>query len=178
MNQTPPLFIVNDVIQIPKVKVLEGSGSMLYYHDVKTKYELCSLIACLLQTLSINPSLCLTIPYEGKEAIFKVKDTLYRISFDVFFCYQRYFVSFYLYSLNEKPNLQLTNWSNGFNREDGTEYRFTDIWSTLIKEGQCYNFNGPNEDDEFIPSFPTPSECYQWLNDNSPVFQELLVKLD
>ena len=73
----------NVSIQMPKVKVLEGSGSMLYYHNVKTKYELCSLIACLLQALSINPSLCLTTPYEGKEAIFKVKDTLYRIAFDV-----------------------------------------------------------------------------------------------
>lgn len=57
----------NVSIQIPKVKVLEGSGSMLYYHEVKTRQELSSLISSMLEAMSINPSL-----FETKSAIFKV----------------------------------------------------------------------------------------------------------
>lgn len=161
MNQNVP-------IQIPKVKVLDGSGSMLYYHEVKTRQELSSLIASMLQAMSTNPSL-----FETKSAIFKVGDTLYRITFTVFFAFPQYFTYFTLYTVNKVlKELQLVSWDKGFNPKDSTEYSFKDIW-VQVEEGAPYGFNPPGNDEEFIPHLPDPQECYIWLNVSSPAFREL-----
>lgn len=171
MNQNVP-------IQMPKVKVLEGSGSMLYYHDVTSKKELSSLIASMLQAMSINPSL-----FEGKSAIFKVGDTLYRIAFNPFFAYPQFFTFFTLYKVNEElTDLQLTDWNKGFDRKEKTEdgfkeYSFKDIW-VQVEEGPPYGFNPPENDEEFTPHLPDPHECYIWLNVSSPAFQALYASLD
>lgn len=171
MNQTVP-------IQMPKVKVLEGSGSMLYYHEVKTRQELSSLISSLLQAMSINPSL-----FEAKSAIFKVEDTLYRIAFSsnasyTFFINPQYFVYPTLYKVNEElTDLQLVNWDTGFNREDKTEYSFKDIW-VEVEKGPSYGFNSPKGDEEYIPNNPDPHACYIWLNITSPAFAALFASLD
>ena len=165
-------------IQMPKVKVLPGSGSMLYYHDVTSKKELSSLIASMLQTVSINPSL-----FEAKSAIFKVGDMLYRIVFNAFFAYPQFFTFFTLYKVNEElTDLQLTDWNKGFDRkkktEDGfKEYSFKDIW-VQVEEGPPYGFNPPKEDEEYIPRHPGPHECYIWLNITSPAFVALFTSLD
>lgn len=166
----------NVSIQMPKVKVLEGSGSMLYYHEVTSKQELSSLIASMLQAMSINPSL-----FESKSAIFKVDDTLYRIAFNPFFASPLHWVSFTLYKLNEElTDLQLVNWDTGFNRGyDFKEYSFEDIWLTVQEEGiSSYCFNRPENDGEFVPHLPDPQECYIWLNVSSPAFQALYAKLE
>lgn len=171
MNQNVP-------IQMPKVKVLEDSGSMLYYHEVKTRQELSSLISSLLQAMSSNPSL-----FEAKSAIFKVGDTLYRIAFNsntsyTFFINPQYFVYSTLYKLNEElTDLQLVNWDTGFNREDKTEYSFKDIW-VQVERGPSYGFNPPKEGAEYIPNNPDPHMCYIWLNITSPAFGELFSLLD
>lgn len=170
----------NVAIQMPKVKVLEGSGSMLYYHEVKTRQELSSLIASMLQAMSINPSL-----FETKSAIFKVDDTLYRIACNPFFTSPLHWVALTLYKLNEElKDLQLVNWDKGFNRGykteyDFKEYSFEDIWLTVQEEGiSSYCFNPPKNDEEFVPHFPDPHGCYIWLNVSSPAFQALYAKLD
>lgn len=162
-------------IQMPKIKVLEGSGSMLYYHEVTSKKELSSLVSSMLEAVSINPSL-----FETKSAIFKVENTLYRIAFNfnAFFAFPQYFACFTFYKVNEElKDLQLVNWDKGFNPKDGTEYNFKDIW-VQVEEGPPYGFNPPKGDEEYIPKHPDPQECYTWLNDSSPVFQALYSSLD
>ena len=165
-------------IQMPKVKVLEGSGSMLYYHEVTSKKELSSLIASMLEAMSINPS-----PFETKTTIFKVRDTLYRIVFNAFFAFPQYFTFFTLYKVNkELTNLQLTDWNKGFDRKEKTEdgfkeYSFTDIW-VQVEEGPPYGFNPPENDEEFVPRQVDPHECYIWLNVSSPAFQALYASLE
>lgn len=168
----------NVTIQMPKVKVLPGSGDMLYYHDVTSKKELSSLIASMLQAMSTNPSL-----FETKSAIFKVGNTLYRIVFNAFFAYPQFFTFFTLYKLNEElTDLQLTDWNKGFDRKEKTEdgfkvYSFTDIW-LQVEEGAPYGFNPPENDEEFVPRQVDPHECYAWLNTDSPAFQALYASLD
>lgn len=168
----------NNSIQMPKVKVLPGSGDMLYYHDVTSKKELSSLIASMLQAMSINPSL-----FEGKSAIFKVGNSLYRIAFNPFFASPLHWVTITLYKLNEElTDLQLTDWNKGFDRkekiEDGfKEYSFKDIW-VQVEEGPPYGFNPPENDEEFVPRQVDPHECYIWLNVSSPAFQALYASLD
>lgn len=170
----------NVAIQMPKVKVLEGSGSMLYYHEVTSKQELSSLVSSMLEAMSINPSL-----FETKSAIFKVDDTLYRIACNPFFASPLHWVTLTLYKLNEElKDLQLVNWGAGFNRGykteyDFKEYSFTDIWLTVQEEGiSSYCFNLPENDEEFVPRQVDPHECYIWLNVSSPAFQALYAKLE
>lgn len=169
----------NDVIQMPKVKVLEGSGDMLYYHEVKSRKELSSLIASMLEAMSINPSL-----FETKSAIFKVEDTLYRIAFNVLFAYPQYWVPFTLYTVNkELKDLQWVNWDTGFDRKEKTEdgfkvYSFDDIWLTVEEKDAGFCLGMPENDDEFVPRQVDHQECYIWLNVSSPAFQALYASLD
>lgn len=163
----------NVAIQMPKVKVLEGSGSMLYYHEVTSKQELCSLVSSMFEAVSINPSL-----FETKSAIFKVENTLYRIVFNAFFAFPQYFACFTLYKVNEElKELQLVSWDKGFNPKDGTEYSFKDIW-VQVEEGPPYGFNPPENDEEFVSRQVDPQECYIWLNVSSPTFQALYASLE
>ena len=178
---------VNPFAKLPKVSVLKDSGDRLYYHDVKTKKELIALIAFMLSTLTVNPSI-----EESKSAIFKVNGTLYRVVLKSL--YQvvadpisytqdtRYHTPVVLYKANKELIPHLLNWDTAFDFNSRKLYKYVDIWSVVEEDVSEHYFNQPESEDKsndsYTPRYLEPMQCYIWLSTSSPAFAALFASLD
>lgn len=178
---------VNPFAKLPRVAVLKDSGDCLYYHDVKTKKELLALMAFMLSTLTVNPSIT-----ESKSAIFKVNGTLYRVVLKSL--YQvvadpisytqdtRYHTPVVLYKANEELIPYLLNWDTAFDFNSRKLYKYADIWSVVEEDVPEHYFNQPESEDKvndsYTPRYLEPMQCYIWLSVSSPAFKALFASLD
>lgn len=179
MNPLPSPPKMNPFNGLPTVSVLESLGDRLYYHDVKTKKELLALIAFMLSTLTLNPSIA-----ESKTIIFKANGTFYRVVAGPTSFTQdtRYYTPVKLYKANEELIPLLLNWDSGIDFNSKKLYNYADIWSVVEEDGPQHYFNQPESDDEcndsYTPRYLEPMQCYIWLSITSPAFAALFASLD
>ena len=179
MNPLPSPPKVNPFNGLPTVSVLESLGDRLYYHDVKTKKELLALIAFMLSTLTLNPSIA-----ESKTVIFKANGTFYRVVAGPTSFTQdtRYYTPVKLYKANEELMPLLLNWDSGIDFNSKKLYNYADIWSAVEEDGPQHYFNQPESDDEcndsYTPKYLEPMQCYIWLSVTSSAFAALFASLD
>lgn len=118
---------VNPFAKLPRVAVLKDSGDCLYYHDVKTKKELLALMAFMLSTLTVNPSIT-----ESKSAIFKANDELYLLLVDADGNPQGdYFIELDLHKCICDNTSDLITWFDLYAPEEDERYSFDDVWKEL-----------------------------------------------
>lgn len=179
MNPLPRLPKMNPFNGLPTVSVLKNSGDRLYYHDIKTKKELLALIAFMLSTLALNPSIT-----ESKTIIFKANGTFYRVVAGPTSFTQdtRYYTPVKLYKANEELIPLLLNWDAAFDFDSKKLYNYADIWSVVEEDGPQHSFNQPESEDKcndiYTPKYLEPMQCYIWLSVTSPAFAALFASLD
>lgn len=160
------------VINVPDVHALKTPSGLLYYYDLESQEDLARLMRYLLFTGAMSLSL-----HGETAAVFKAKDTFYQVKVETdTFCNNPFAVSFVtLYELESEYLDLLMDWSLAIDKEDETEYRFNDIWTSLT--GGPLGFQHAIVNNPHLHQLlPDLRACLAWLKEKN-AFQSVLESL-